>query len=160
MGEARMAARAANVAEAGAASQPVMTVQELDRVLRAEFPEMFREGAGNRIESLGPLSASVRSIYDPRQLRPGGTLSGPTMMALADFALYAAILGAIGPVTLAVTTNLSFNFLRKPAQRDLLAHCRLIKLGRRLAIGEVSIFSEGDDEMVAHATGTYSIPPR
>ncbi|MDP3546117.1 MAG: PaaI family thioesterase, partial [Phreatobacter sp.] len=97
---------------------------------------------------------------DPRQLLPGGTISGPTMMTLADTGLYVAILASIGPVALAVTTNLNINFLRKPDQRDLLAECRLVKLGKRLAVGEVSIWSEGDEEeLVAHATGTYSIPP-
>ena len=81
------------------------------------------------------------------------------MMALTDFAMYVAILASIGPVPLAVTTNLNINFLRKPAQRDLIAEVKLIKLGKRLAVGEVAIYSEGEDEMVAHATATYSIPP-
>jgi len=81
------------------------------------------------------------------------------MMALADFAMYCAVLGAIGPVPLAVTINLNINFLRRPAQRDLLAEARLIKLGRRLAVGEVTICSDGDEEPVAHVTATYSIPP-
>ncbi len=82
------------------------------------------------------------------------------MMALADLALYAAILAQIGPVALAVTTNLSFNFLRKPAQRALIAECRLLKLGKRLAVGEVLMMSEGDPAVVCQATGTYSIPAR
>ena len=91
---------------------------------------------------------------------PGGTISGPTMMGLTDFAMYVAILASIGPVPLAVTTNLNINFLRKPAPRDLIAEARLIKLGKRLAVGEVEIYCDGEDEMVAHATATYSIPPR
>jgi acyl-coenzyme A thioesterase PaaI-like protein len=82
------------------------------------------------------------------------------MMGLADMALYVAILAQIGPVALAVTTNLAFNFLRRPEQRDLLAECRLLKLGRRLAVGEVFMRSEGSAEIVCHATGTYSIPDR
>lgn len=138
----------------------IMTCDELTAILRREFPEMWGEHSTRRIEDVGHLTARVRSVYDPSQLRPGGTLSGPTMMGLADLALYAAIMGTIGPVTLAVTTNLSFNFLRKPAQKDLVADCRLLKLGKRLAIGEVHIRSEGEDEVVCHATGTYSIPPR
>ena len=81
------------------------------------------------------------------------------MMGLTDFAMYVAILASIGPVPLAVTTNLNINFLRKPAQRDLIAEARLIKLGKRLAVGEVEIYSDGEDDMVAHATSTYSIPP-
>ena len=80
------------------------------------------------------------------------------MMELADFAMYVAVLASIGWVPLAVTTNLSINFLRKPAQRDLLAEVRLIKLGKRLAVGDIGIKSEGEEELVAHATATYSIP--
>jgi uncharacterized protein (TIGR00369 family) len=100
----------------------------------------------------------VRRHFDPRSLRSGGTLSGPTMMALADFAIYVAILGSIGWVPAAVTTNLNMNFLKMPAPRDVVAEARLIKLGKRLAVGEVGIRSDGEDELVAHATCTYSIP--
>jgi uncharacterized protein (TIGR00369 family) len=139
---------------------PVLTRDEITRLLQVEFPETFGPRPTFAIETVGPLSCRLRSLYNSQQLRPGGTISGPTVMALADAALYVAILGSIGPVTLAVTTNLSFNFLRKPRQADLLADARLIKLGKRLAVGEVAVFSEGDDEMVAHATGTYSLPPR
>ena len=101
----------------------------------------------------------IRRKFNEKSLRPGGTISGPTMMGLTDFAIYVAILASVGPVPLAVTTNLNINFLRKPAQRDLIAAARLIKLGKRLAVGEVEIYSDGEDEMVAHATSTYSIPP-
>ncbi len=138
----------------------VMTREQLEATLRREFPEMWDGTNSRRIEEVGYLTATVRSIYDPSQLRPGGTISGPTMMGLADLALYAAIMGSVGPVTLAVTTNLSFNFLRKPAQKDLIAECRLLKLGKRLAVGDVFIRSDGEDDVVCHATGTYSIPPR
>jgi uncharacterized protein (TIGR00369 family) len=137
---------------------PVMTAQEVTAFLDREFPQIHIGGRCFHIEEIGPLSARMRMDYHERHVRPGGTLSGPAMMTLADLALYVAILGQIGPVGLAVTTNLSFNFLRKPAQRALLADCRLLKLGRRLAVGEVSIRSEGDDAVVCHATGTYSIP--
>jgi uncharacterized protein (TIGR00369 family) len=82
------------------------------------------------------------------------------MMALADFTMYVAILASIGPVPLAVTTNLNINFLRRPAQRDLLAEAKLMKLGKRLAVGEVAISSEGHEDPVAHVTSTYSIPVR
>ena len=91
--------------------------------------------------------------------RPGGTVSGPTIMMLADVGMYVAILASIGWVPLAVTTNLNINFLRKPAPGALIAECRLLKLGKRLAVGEVVIRSEGDEDLVAHATSTYSIPP-
>ena len=101
--------------------------------------------------------------YDagPDDLRPGGTVSGPVLMMVADVTLYVAILGAIGIVPLAVTTNLSINFLRKPtAARTIRGVCKLLKVGRSLAVGEVWLYSEGTAEPVAHVVGTYSIPPR
>jgi uncharacterized protein (TIGR00369 family) len=101
----------------------------------------------------------VRQAFREVSLRPGGTISGPTMMALADFAMYVAVLAAIGPVPLAVTTNLNINFLRKPVPGDLVAEARLLKIGKRLATGEVTIRSDGETEPVAHVTSTYSIPP-
>jgi uncharacterized protein (TIGR00369 family) len=135
------------------------TIEELTAYLVAVFPEFW--GSGDlRIEDLGPKTATLRLTYHPRQLRPGGTIAGPTMFGLCDSALYVAILNEIGPVALAVTTNVSINFLRKPAPADLVGKARLIKLGKRLAVGEVSLYSDGESEMVAHATGTYSIPSR
>jgi uncharacterized protein (TIGR00369 family) len=111
------------------------------------------------IEEVGKLSASIRHPVGVNELRPGGTVSGPVMMASADVALYVAILGEIGIVPLAVTTSLNINFLRKPAaDRDIIARCKLIKLGRTLAVGEVVIYSEGLPDPVAHAVGTYAIP--
>ncbi len=130
------------------------TLEELEQFLKAEFPQ-------NRtiLLAVGGMAATVKIEVGYNDLRPGGTVSGPTMMALADVALYIAILGEIGIVPLAVTTSLSFNFLRKPkANRDLVAICKLLKLGRTLAIGEVSLYSEGEEEAVAHAVGTYAIP--
>lgn len=137
-----------------------MTRDEVAKFLDLEFPQIHFGGRTYHLEDIGPLSARLRMDYHDRHLRPGGTLSGPSMMALADLALYAAILAHIGPVALAVTTNLSFNFLRKPDQRALIADCRLLKLGKRLAVGEVSMYSEGSEDVVCHATGTYSIPER
>ena len=111
------------------------------------------------IESLGPMAATLRHRVGVDELRPGGTVSGPVMMFTADVALYVAILGEIGIVPLAVTTSLSFNFLRKPAgDRDIIGVCKLLKLGKTLAIGEVNLYSEGQAEPVAHAVGTYAIP--
>ena len=140
--------------------QPIMTVAELENFLEREFPQIHHGGRTYHVEAVGPLSARLRMDYHERHIRPGGTLSGPAMMTLADLTLYIAILAHIGPVALAVTTNLSFNFLRKPGQTGLVAECRLLKLGKRLAVGEVSMFSEGGGEVVCHATGTYSIPDR
>lgn len=135
-----------------------MTVSELEAFFDQVFPQLHYGGRTYFIEDVGPMSARMRCDYHERHLRPGGTISGPTMMALADLALYAAILAQIGPVALAVTTSLNYNFLRKPGQAALIAEARLLKLGRRLAVGEVSVFSQGESEMVCHATGTYSIP--
>ena len=137
-----------------------MTRDELAAFLDREFPQIHLGGQTYFVDEVGPLSARMRMAYHHRHIRPGGTISGPAMMALADLALYVAILAHIGPVALAVTTSLNFNFLRKPEQRDLIADCRLLKLGKRLAVGDVSIYSQGSTEVVCHATGTYSIPHR
>lgn len=139
---------------------PAMTREEVDALLRVEFPQIDVDGPVYRLDAVGPMTARMTMAVSDRHLRPGGTLSGPSMMGLADLVLYAAILANVGPVALAVTTNLAFNFLRKPAPRDLVADARLLKLGRRLAVGEVSLRSAGSDDVVCHATGTYSIPPR
>jgi uncharacterized protein (TIGR00369 family) len=134
-----------------------MTAQELESFLHSHFPDMGQRSF--RVERVGDGFAEVRMIYDDRHLRPGGTISGPALMTLADTAMYMAVLAMIGPVALAVTTNLNINFLRKPAPADVLGRARLLKLGKRLAVGEVTMYSEGESDPVAHATLTYSIPP-
>ena len=136
-----------------------MTIPEIEDLLTREFPQAMHPGRGLSIEHVAYGAARVRKAFNPNTLRPGGTISGPTMMALADFAMYVAVFSAAGRVPLAVTTNLNINFLRKPAQADLLADARLLKHGKRLVVGEVTIRSEGQDEPVAHVTSTYSIPP-
>jgi len=138
--------------------EPALPHSELERFLRNEFPQVFKAGSGLSIEEIWHGGAQVRQAYREDFIRPGGTISGPTMMALADFAMYVAVLSSIGVVPLAVTTNLSINFLRKPSAADLLAEAKLMKLGKRLAVGEVAIWSVGGVELVAHATSTYSIP--
>jgi uncharacterized protein (TIGR00369 family) len=138
----------------------VMTVSELERFLAAEFPQGYNPQSGLSIEAVWEHGCRVRQVFREAFVRPGGTISGPTMMALADFAMYVAVLAAIGPVPLAVTINLNINFLRMPLQGDLIAEVRLLKLGKRLATGQVAIYCVGIDEPVAHATSTYSIPPR
>lgn len=140
-------------------SKAAMTVGELDAFLAREFPQAFHPGSGLTIEKAWHGGARVRQAYDDRFIRPGGTISGPTMMMLADFALYVALLATIGPVPLAVTINLNINFLRRPAKADVIAETKILKLGKRLAVMEVNIFSEGEEEPVAHVTSTYSIPP-
>ncbi len=136
----------------------VMTIPELERFLAGEFPQAFYPESGLSIEAVWDGGCLVRQAFREVSLRPGGTISGPTMMALADLALYVAILAQIGPVGLAVTTSLNFNFLRKPGPAALIGEAKLLKLGKRLAVGEVALFSQGESAMVCHATGTYSIP--
>ncbi len=140
--------------------KPAMTVAELDQFLGKEFPQFYHADSGVAIEDAWYHGCRIRQAYRAAFVRPGGTISGPTMMALADFAMYVAVLASIGPVPLAVTTNFNINFLRRPAQRDLIAETKLMKLGKRLAVGEVAICSEGHEDPVAHVTATYSIPGR
>jgi uncharacterized protein (TIGR00369 family) len=137
---------------------PKLERAELVALLRAEFPQMSNAMSNYEIEEVWHGGSRLRHPFSQNSLRPGGTLSGTTMMSLADFAMYAAVLSAVGWVPLAVTTNLTINFLKKPAPRDLIAEARLLKLGKRLAVGEVSIRSDGEDDLVAHVTSTYSIP--
>lgn len=130
------------------------TQSELTAFLAKEFPQ-----TKCTVEAVGDKGATIRHPVGSEELRPGGTVSGPVLMAVADVALYIAILGEIGIVPLAVTTNLSINFLRKPAgDRAVIGVCKLMKVGKSLAVGEVSLYSEGSDEVVAHVVGTYSIP--
>ena len=135
-----------------------MGAAEIEQFLREEFPQVFA-GDDIRIESADGRACVLRQRYSDQMLRPGGTVSGPTLMALADFAMYVVLLSAIGPVGLAVTTNLNINFLRKgqPGQ-DVLAAAKLLKLGKRLAVGEVTLLSGDSPDPIAHVTATYSIP--
>ena len=137
-----------------------MTAGEITRRLWTEFPEAFNDRSGLTIVEVAHGSARLRQALREGSLRPGGTVSGPVLMRFADVSIYIAILASIGWVPLAVTTNLSINFLRRPAPAPLIADARLLKLGKRLAVGEIAIRSEGEDDLVAHATATYSIPPR
>lgn len=137
--------------------QTRVTPQQVQDLLR-EF-QLDHEGHIS-IETIGRKAARARFRVGRKHLRPGDTVSGPTLMALADVAMYAALLGEIGLVPLAVTTSLNINFLRKPAQRDVIGEARLLKVGKRLAVGEVTLFSDGDPAPVAHVTCTYSIPPQ
>jgi acyl-coenzyme A thioesterase PaaI-like protein len=132
------------------------TKEEIAAFLAAELPQ-------NRcvLREVGAGGATLSYDVGPDDLRPGGTVSGPVLMMVADVALYVAILGEIGIVPLAVTTSFSINFLRKPAAAGaIVAVCKLMKVGRSLAVGEVWLYSDGAPEPVAHVVGTYSIPPR
>ena len=134
------------------------TAEQFNAIMEDELP--FAHEVGMRAETIEERKAVLRMPTDERQLRPGGTVSGPAMMALADAAMYAVLLGAIGPVKLAVTTSFNANFLNKPQPGDLVAEAEILKLGKRLAVIEVALHSDGFDTPVAHMTGTYSIPPR
>ena len=140
-----------------------MTALQMDRdalarFLVAEFGQVAGDFAVDRADGSG---VALRLVVADRHLRPGGTVSGPSIFALADVAMYLAILSRIGPVALAVTTNCSIDFMRKPAAgRDLLAEARVLKLGRSLAVGDVLVFSDDAPDPVARAGLTYSIPPR
>lgn len=135
-----------------------MTAAEIERFVDETFPQA--RSLGWVIDAVAHRRATVRLPVADHHLRPGGTVSGPTLMALADTAMYFAVLASIGPVELAVTTNLNINFLRRPSpDHDVVADAEILKLGARLAVGQVTIASEGEDEPVAHATVTYSIPP-
>jgi len=135
-----------------------MNAAELDAFLHREFPQVDENRF--QVEEVRERLVRVRMPYHDGHLRPGGTISGPSLMTLADTAMYIAILALIGPVPLAVTTNLNINFLRRPKPADVLAEARVLKLGKRLAVGDVALYSDGDPEMVAHATLTYSLPDR
>lgn len=129
----------------------------LTRFLESEFPQVAQMFA---IDALEPMAVTVRLLHDARHLRPGGTVSGPAMFALADVAVYLAIMAMIGPKALSVTTNCSIDFMRKPAAGvDMICNTRLLKLGRVLAVGECLIYSEGQEPPAARASLTYSIPP-
>jgi uncharacterized protein (TIGR00369 family) len=133
-----------------------MDVPALNQFLSDAFPGSPR---AYQVEHAGPDGVRMRLPYDPAQLRPGGTLSGPTMMGLADGAAWMATLARIGPVALAVTSSLNISFLRKPAQVDLVAHATLLRLGRRQSVSDVRIWSQGaEGDLVAHAVVTYAIP--
>ncbi len=139
---------------------PVMSAEDVAAFLDREFPQIHAGGRVYSIDGISDGQVVVRLSASEMHLRPGGTVSGPSMMALADLAAYVAILAHIGPVALAVTTNLNINFLRKPEPGDLLCTCRILKLGKRLAVVDCSIAGEGEEDYVAHATATYSVPPR
>jgi uncharacterized protein (TIGR00369 family) len=133
-----------------------ISIETFNAIIASELPSTADTGVFLR--SIEPGKAEMVLPYSDHSIRPGGTIAGPFMMMLADVCMYAVVLSLLGEIKLAVTTSLNINFLRKPANSDLVGRGSIIKMGKRLAVIEVSIFS--NDEIVAHATGTYSIPPR
>jgi uncharacterized protein (TIGR00369 family) len=138
-----------------------LNVERIEALIDARFPQIHSGGRSLVIEEVGDRSSRVRLLHHVRHIRPGGTVSGPAMFTLADIGVWVAIMATLGEVGLdAVTTNMNINFLAKPQPRDLVARVRLIQLGRRLAVGEVEIHSDGAADMVAHAIATYALPTR
>ncbi|EDQ33989.2 hypothetical protein HPDFL43_06030 [Hoeflea phototrophica DFL-43] len=142
-----------------APATPVMTAPTVSAYLDEVFPQIKSNGDDISVIEVSPGSALVRLNADDKHLRPGGTVSGPTLFMLADLAAYAVILAHIGKVALAVTTNLNINFLMKPAPGALDATATILKLGKRLVVTDIAI-SDHEGALVAHATATYSIPPQ
>ena len=135
-----------------------LDARRIEALIDTRFPQIHSGGRSLILEEAGQGGARVRLVHHQRHTRPGGTISGAAMFMLADFAVYVAIIAALGEIGLqAVTTNLNINFLAKPEPRDLIAQVRLMRLGRRLAVGEVEIFADGLPDMVAHATATYAL---
>ena len=139
----------------------VMSITQIERLIDDQFPQVHLGGRVFFIEAAGDKCARMRMKAHEKNLRPGNTLSGPSMFQLADLALYVAILATLGEAAIqAVTTNLNINFLSRPGQGDLLAEVGLVKVGKTLVIGEVELYSDGAAPMVAHAIATYAMPPK
>lgn len=135
---------------------PRMNGEQLMQLMREAFPQAQPDRIAIDAVEEGSVRFRYRAEHD--NLRPGDTVSGPTLMAVSDLGVYFGVLSAIGPVTLAVTTSLNINFLRKPSAGELVVETKMLKIGKRLAVGEVSVFSAGSRDPVSHATVTYSIP--
>ena len=137
--------------------QPVLTLEEVTAYVEEIFPQ---QSGVFLIEEIASMRARVRMPVQDRHLRPGRTISGPAMFTAADCSFWFALLAMIGRQGMSVTSNMSINFLRRPPAADVIAEARILKLGRTLAVGDITVFSEGDDRPVAHATTTYAIPPK
>jgi uncharacterized protein (TIGR00369 family) len=137
-----------------------LDIARIEALIDARFPQIHAGGRALAIEAVGPRSARVRLKNHDRHMRPGGTVSGPAMFTLADFAIYVAIIATLGEAGMeAVTSNMNIHFLAKPEPRDVTAHVRLIRLGKRQAVAEAELYSEGVPEMVAHAMATFALLP-
>lgn len=134
-----------------------LNAQEIEQSLKQWMP--MAQDIDLKVEEVRHGFARIRIPFQDKHLRPGGTISGPVMMTAADTAMYVAILGSLGEMAMAVTSNLNINFLKRPQQKDLLAEATILKLGKRIAFCEVGLRCEGSDELVAHVTGSYSLPP-
>ena len=140
--------------------KPVMTADQLNTFIGEVYPQILEQFPGHRVLDVEPGRVVVRMDTDKRHIRAGGTVSGPTLFALADMGGYSCVLSHVGEEALAVTTNLNINFMRKADPGPLEAHCTILKLGKRLMVFEASILEAGKLDVIAHATGTYAIPPK
>jgi uncharacterized protein (TIGR00369 family) len=138
---------------------PIVTIPELEAFTEAEFPQIHQDGRVFSFVDLGPGFITMRLDTNERHLRPGGTVSGPTLFTFADVSAYFVILAHIGLKAMSVTTSFHMNFLRKAAPGPLFCTCRLLKTGKRLVVVEVSI-SDHEGSVIAHGSCTYSIPPQ
>ena len=143
---------------AGHYSMSAITIEDFNRVTQEQLPLV--EMLGFVVEKLDYGQCIVRAVYKEDFLRPGGTVSGPIMMALADYAMWGAIMSRTERLEMAVTSNLNINFLVRPEPGDIVALAKVIKLGKRLAVGTVELFGIGHQDLVAHVTCTYSLPPQ
>jgi len=139
---------------------PVLTAPELNGYIAEVYPQIMEQYPTYEIISVGPGTVELQIDTDERHIRAGGTVSGPTLFALADMGGYACVLSHVGRQALAVTTNLNINFMRKADPGLLNGNCRILKLGKRLMVFDISIFQGEADNIIAHATGTYAIPPK
>lgn len=140
--------------------KPILSIDQIVKFIDQNFPQIDMGGRCFFVDAIEPGVAVMRLVPDERHVRPGNTISGPTLFSLVDYAAYVVILAHIGPVALAVTTSLNINFLRKPKIEPMLCRCSIMKLGKRLCVVEASIVPASGGDSVAHATATYSIPPR
>ncbi|MFU0505564.1 PaaI family thioesterase [Pseudaminobacter sp. NGMCC 1.201702] len=140
--------------------QPLMTAGEINEFLKTAYPQLNADFNAYEAVEVFAGGCTVRLNADERHLRPGGTVSGPSLFTLADIGGYACVLSHAGPDALSVTTNLTINFMRKAEAGPIHGHCRILKLGRSLMVFDIDIIAGADGQTVAHATGTYSIPPK
>jgi len=140
--------------------KPLMTAEEINRLLKQVYPQLNEQFEFYYATEVFPGGCTVRLNADERHLRPGGTVSGPSLFTLADIGGYVCVLSHAGPDALSVTTNLNINFVRKAEAGPIDGHCRILKLGRSLMVYDIDIVAGPDRQTVAHATGTYSIPPK
>ncbi|WP_378942938.1 PaaI family thioesterase [Mesorhizobium sp. ANAO-SY3R2] len=140
--------------------KPVMNANEVNDLLKGAYPQLNDQYDFYQAIEVFPGGCTVRLNADERHLRPGGTVSGPSLFTLADIGGYVCVLSHAGPDALSVTTSLNINFMRKAETGPIDGHCRILKLGKSLMVFDIDIVAGPDRQTVAHATGTYSIPPK